>query len=159
LLLMRRLPRSTRKESSAASECIRDSPITDSLSAPTIDPPSDALVAIGSSDNVTYNCRADEDAILWELNGRQIQGQMTITMYRNAHIFVEDQSEEDMSSTLTVTLEGRQILGSDPVSVLCLTFSEADFYTSRGETFNIIQFGEGLFSFCDRLQCFGYREY
>ena len=134
-------------------------PTTDSLRAPTILPPNDTLVAIGSPENVTYNCTAGEGDIFWELNGGQIRGEMARAVYRNAHIFVEDQSGGDMPSTLTVTLEGRQNLGSDPVPVLCLTFSEADFYTSRGETFYIIQFGEGFFSFCGRLQCFGCCEY
>ena len=63
-------------------------------------------------------------------------------MYRNASIFIEDQSGGDMSSTLTVTLEGRQVLGRDPVPVLCYAFSEAAFYASPGKTFYIIQFGK-----------------
>ena len=126
-------------------------PFTDSLSAPTIIPESDALVAIGCLENVTYNCRADEDDIFWELNGRQIEGEMAITRYRNANIFVEDQSGGDMSSTLTVTLEGRQVLGSDPVPVLCYAFSDAEFNATPGKMFYIIQFGEVVFSFGSRL--------
>ena len=76
---------------------------------------------------------------------------MAITRYRNACIFVEDRSGGDMSSTLTVTLEGRQALGSDPVPVLCYALSEAEFYASPGKTFYIIQFGEVFFSFDGRL--------
>ena len=126
-------------------------PITDSLT-PTVLPAYDTLVAIGSPDNVTYNCRANADDTFWELNGRQIQGEVTKAMYRNAHIFIEDQSGGNVSSTLTVTLEGREVLGRDPVPVLCYALSEAEFYASPGKTFYIIQFGE---VFCCRLQCFG----
>ena len=69
--------------------CPHSPPITDILSVPTILPASDTLFAIGSPEDVTYNCRANEDDIFWELNGRQIQGEITKAMYRNAHIFIE----------------------------------------------------------------------
>ena len=115
-----------------------------SLEPPSLSPMRDTLIPIGSSENVTYTCETDEQLmIIWQLNGRQIQGSMARATYRNIDIFIDDMVAMTRAvSTLVVTREGRDVLGSEPIPVQCHVFDEADFSIIGGNQYYIIQFSE-----------------
>ena len=117
---------------------------TGSLEPPSLSPMRDTLIPIDSPENVTYICETEEQlTIIWQLNGRQIQGSMARATYRNINIFIDDTVEMTQAiSTLVVTREGRGVLGSEPIPVQCHVFNEVDFSIIGGSQYYIIQFGE-----------------
>ena len=92
-----------------------------------------------SPNNVTFLCEVVGSAMftpLWELSGLQIR-----TSNPSEGYIIED-SPDALSSTLTVTEQGREFIGLEVISVECHAHHTSQFRLVKGQQIlYIVQFG------------------
>ena len=100
--------------------------------------------------NVTVECVADLDTLVWSVNGRQLLDQDAFNVFAAQGVLLEvgETEAEGDNYRSTLTIPATEQANRSIVEIFCQA-GQSEFTLSDGPTFNFTVYGQPSFSCCE----------